>query len=769
MKTRSQTPHRLITSFISALSLAAIIGLSPAGAQVLAPPFTNDYSVVDLGPVPGLPAPYGGLTFKAGDPNTILIGGSANSLDGKLYSIGVLRDVSNVITGFTGTATYFAEAAYNDGGVAYGPGGVLFFTRYSNNEVGQIKPGSTNTDKVVGLTALGVSSSVGGLNFVPAGFPGAGQLKVVSYSTGDWYTMPFSPDGSNTFNLGTAIFETNIVGAPEGIVYVPPGSPQFASFNSVLVCEYGGGSVATYELDGDGDPIPGTRRAFITGLGGAEGAVIDPVTGDFLFSTYGGGSHVIVVRGFQAPTADLAVFKSASPSPGTVGGSLTYTLTVSNFGPNLASSVVLTDALPASVSFVSSLPSHGTCGLTNGLVTCAFGTLSVGGFATVTIVVMPNSAGSITNLAAVVAAELDANAANNLVTLVTTIQSVGTNQPPVAICRNVVKSASGTCNATATAAEIDNGSFDLDGGGVTLSLDPPGPYPKGTNVVTLTVSDGEGGSNSCVATVAVVDTTPPNIGPCSTNLTVTLVAGASGATVSFDMPSANDNCGVAPVVCAPASGSVFTVGVTTVICTAVDGSANSSQCEFTVTVRQQGVETHDLAITKLKAHKNLNLNSAPPAHTKRVIVTIQNRSAHTEVITNYAQLASLLRIEVHSRDTNECADITPVLLQGPPQKKLPITLKSKAKLDVFFEVTFNCAIDPEKGVGHEDYSYVARVYHEALNGIPDTHPECDTCPRGPLPGNKDPNPNGKIVDKGCGAPAGHGTFGNPVLTDVFFK
>jgi len=758
---------RLTEKLTPLLVMLTLAGLS-SKAQTLQPPFTNDYSIVDLGAVPGLPTPYGGLTFKAGDPNTILIGGSANDAAGKLYSIGVRRDVSNVITGFNGTATFFAQAANNDGGVAYGPGGVLFLARWPINELGQTKPGSTNTDKIVDLNTIGVVPSPGGLNFVPAGFPGAGQLKMVSYAGGQWYTVPLSPDGTGTFNLGTAIFKTNVVGSPEGIVYVPPGSPQFASFDSVLVCEYGAGKVATYELDGDGDPIPGTRRDFITGLSGAEGAVIDPLTGDFLFSTFGAGNQVIVVRGFQAPTANLAVFKSAAPSPGTAGSPLTYTITLSNLGPNFATSVVLTDALPAAVSFVSSVPSQGNCQLSNGVVTCALGSIANNAFATVSIVVTPASAGLVTNTAIAAAAEADPNSTNNSATIVTTIQPSATNQPPVARCRNIVKSASASCNASATAAEVDNGSFDPDGGSVTLSLNPPGPYPKGTNAVTLTVNDDEGGSTSCNATVTVVDDTPPAI-TCPADVTVTIEAGVGSATVNFDPPGATDNCGNVTIGCTPASGSVFPVGSTTVTCTATDGAANSNQCTFTVTVQEQAPETHDLAITKLKAPKNLNLNSAEPAHTKRVIVTIQNRSAHSEVITNYAQLARLVRLEVRSLDTNECADIVPVLLERPPQKKLPITIKSRAKLNVFFEVTFDCARDTAKGAGHEDFTYAARVFHEELDGNPDTHPECDTCPRGPLPGNKDPNPNGKILDKGCGAPAGGGIFGNPVLTDVFLK
>jgi hypothetical protein len=41
----------------------------------------------------------------------------------------------------------------------------------------------------------------------------------------------------------------------------------------------------------------------VTGLTGAEGALIDPVTGDFLFSTFGGGDKVIRISGFEAPSA----------------------------------------------------------------------------------------------------------------------------------------------------------------------------------------------------------------------------------------------------------------------------------------------------------------------------------------------------------------------------------------------------------------------------------------------------------------------------------
>lgn len=281
--------------------IAALAFFPGSGMAITIDPFyAGSYTATSLGSVPGVPTNYGGLTLKAGDPNTLLIGGSANNAAGLLYSIGVTRGAGNHITGFTGTASVYAEAAFNDGGVQYGPGGVLFLTRYPVNEIGQTKPGSAITDKIVDMDPLGVASSLGGLAFVPAGFPGAGQLKLVSWSGGQWYTAAYAPDGSGTYDIISAAFYDTIVGGPEGIAYVPLGSPLFPAA-SLLVSEYSAGKVATYEVDANGDPIIATRKDFITDLTGAEGAFIDPLTGDFLFSTFGGGNQVVVVQGFAAP------------------------------------------------------------------------------------------------------------------------------------------------------------------------------------------------------------------------------------------------------------------------------------------------------------------------------------------------------------------------------------------------------------------------------------------------------------------------------------
>jgi hypothetical protein len=268
---------------------------------VLEPPYDADYSCLDLGTDGDVPPKWGGLTVALDDPNVLYLGGNANYAEGMLYSIGIVRDAQCHVIGFSGApATLYAEAAYNDGGVRYGPGDVLFLARWPVNELGFLKPGSTVTDKIIDTEALGVAYSLAALDFVPEGFGGAGQLKLVAWPGGEWYTASYTPDANGTFDLGAVTYETTIVGGPEGVVYIEAGNPQF-SVNGMLVAEWSANRIAAYDVDAEGDPIPATRRDFITGLMGAEGAFLDPLSGDFLFSTFADVNRVIVVRGFMPP------------------------------------------------------------------------------------------------------------------------------------------------------------------------------------------------------------------------------------------------------------------------------------------------------------------------------------------------------------------------------------------------------------------------------------------------------------------------------------
>jgi uncharacterized repeat protein (TIGR01451 family) len=113
-------------------------------------------------------------------------------------------------------------------------------------------------------------------------------------------------------------------------------------------------------------------------------------------------------------TADLALVKSA-PASFTPGLTFTWTIAVTNNGPNDSNGAVVTDTLPAGVTFVSASPG---CGFATGTVTCTLGLLPMGATAMLAIDVRPTSpytgANPLVNTASVtVVNEVDPVAGNN--------------------------------------------------------------------------------------------------------------------------------------------------------------------------------------------------------------------------------------------------------------------------------------------------------------------------------------------------------------------
>jgi hypothetical protein len=103
---------------------------------------------------------------------------------------------------------------------------------------------------------------------------------------------------------------------------------------------------------------------------------------------------------------------------------------------------------------------------------------------------------------------------------------------------------------------------------------------------TYTATDGAGNTASDSQTITVIDNTPPTI-VCPSNIVVDAPTGTCSAVVNFTV-TASDNCSSPTVVSSKASGSVFSVGTTTVVATATDAAGNTNTCSFTVTVKDVG-------------------------------------------------------------------------------------------------------------------------------------------------------------------------------------
>lgn len=114
--------------------------------------------------------------------------------------------------------------------------------------------------------------------------------------------------------------------------------------------------------------------------------------------------------GYQG--ADLAIRKTDRPDPVATGTVLAYTLVVTNAGPSDAPNVIVTDTLPAGLTFVSAAPPQASG--PNPLV-WNLGTIPAGGSSTivVTTTVDSSAAGILTNVTQVSSAAPDPNPDDN--------------------------------------------------------------------------------------------------------------------------------------------------------------------------------------------------------------------------------------------------------------------------------------------------------------------------------------------------------------------
>ncbi len=129
------------------------------------------------------------------------------------------------------------------------------------------------------------------------------------------------------------------------------------------------------------------------------------------------------ITGQSAQAADLGIAVTVSPDPATAGSNLTYTITVTNNGPGVATEVSVTDTLPSGVSFVSVTPSQGTCSGASTVI-CNLGTINNSATATVTLAVTATPGGTVGNTASVASASCDPATGNNSATAITTVNNL---------------------------------------------------------------------------------------------------------------------------------------------------------------------------------------------------------------------------------------------------------------------------------------------------------------------------------------------------------
>ncbi len=236
------------------------------------------------------------------------------------------------------------------------------------------------------------------------------------------YTVVLDNDGPDTTDN---VAVTDLL--PSGVTYVSDVATTGSYVSGTGVWTVGSmanGASATLTITVTVDP--GTATSTIVNTAGVSASdLTDPTAGN------DSDTADITVQ-----TADLSLAKTDGPDPAPIDGPLVYTLLVTNNGPHAATTVTLTDILPASVTLVSATPSQGSCSGTT-TVTCSLGTILNTGTASVEILVVTSGAGTITNNASVTAQEIDLVPGNNAAAENTDVVASGTSDVPLTQYRRI--------------------------------------------------------------------------------------------------------------------------------------------------------------------------------------------------------------------------------------------------------------------------------------------------------------------------------------------
>jgi uncharacterized repeat protein (TIGR01451 family) len=254
--------------------------------------------------------------------------------------------------------------------------------------------------------------------------------------------------------------------------------------------------------------IANNATGSINNSAAVSSATFDPNSGNA-----SGNAPAVAVN--NGPSADLSMTKTTQSSGAAPGATITYTLTAQNAGPDAASSVVVTDVLPASLLFQSIVVPAGFSCTTpaigaSGTITCNGATLANGATATFTLTVRvaANATGSITNGASISSATGDPNGGNG--------------------------------SASATPVTVLPPSIDL-----SLTKTTPSTSTTTGSTISYTITVANAGP-STATNVTMVDVLPaglqfvsavPSQGSCSGTTTVTCslgtILGGANATVTL--------------------------------------------------------------------------------------------------------------------------------------------------------------------------------------------------------------------------------------------
>ena len=205
-----------------------------------------------------------------------------------------------------------------------------------------------------------------------------------------FYPSNFGPLAATGVTVTLALNGPAVFDAVSGAPWYP--SPTNCTFTAnSATCTVGSFPVNGYS------PI----QAAFTATGAGDITITANISGNEPDKFIYNNSATTFTTAFVPKYADLSIALTAG-HVNVVAKPLSYTITVTNKGPDEARSAIVQDTLPWGTTFVSATPSQGSCwGGEWGFIECDLGALAASAKATVALVVKPTAPAEITNTATV--------------------------------------------------------------------------------------------------------------------------------------------------------------------------------------------------------------------------------------------------------------------------------------------------------------------------------------------------------------------------------
>ena len=336
------------------------------------------------------------LAAVPGAPNSVAVSSSQNVVT--IYDSGVPRPGRS--SSLTGT-----PYGYYFGALSFGASSSTLYVTSGNGQIGQMTVGST------GITAGSVlftssSSYYAQTNTIQFdnGNLYLSNGEVISASTGTLLGTFYAT--SSTVATGSVVSDSSLGRAFVAYSSIDSSIAQVLAFDETTFNQTG--SISLNDIENASYPYAAEKIV----RWGQNGVAINTPTQIYIFESS-------VVKDLSPSPADLAVTLTA-PSTASTGAAITYTVKITNNGPNQAQDATLSLALDSSLIVNSVTPSQGTCG-TGTTFACDLGQVANGSSVTVTVSATPTTSGTLAGVANVTSVSYDPTTTNNQATSSTTV------------------------------------------------------------------------------------------------------------------------------------------------------------------------------------------------------------------------------------------------------------------------------------------------------------------------------------------------------------